>query len=266
MEIKKITTVFFSPTGTSKEVAFAIADNLQMNGTIVECDLTYQTASSSIALEKDDLAVIGVPVYAGRVPQLARERLRALRGDQTPAVIVVVYGNREFEDALIELRDIVVSQSFRVVAGCSFIGEHSYSSAAMPIAQGRPDAKDLALAVDFSARIGEKLRGIESARKVISPDLPGNIPYREGMGNIPVTPEIDRESCTLCELCISTCPADAIWLDGQIEMNAERCIFCCACVKNCPEHAVVITAEPVKEVQKWLYEKFQARKDPELFI
>lgn len=266
MEIANITTVFFSPTGTSKEVALAVAGGLHSDAARHECDLTYAAPNSSVSLKRDDLAVIAVPVYAGRVPALARERLLTMQGDQTPAVIVVVYGNREYEDALVELRDIISSLSFKVIGACSFIGEHSYSSENKPIAQGRPDAKDLACAKDFAARIDEKIGKMEPEQTISAPDVPGNIPYKEGMGNLPVTPGVDSEKCTLCELCISACPSGAIRLNGQIEMNAERCIFCCACVKNCPENAVVITAEPVKKIQQWLYDNFQARKEPELFL
>ena len=80
--------------------------------------------------------------------------MRRVKGDGTPAVLVVVYGNREFEDALIELRDLMVEQGFRPVAGAAFIGEHSFSNDATPIALGRPDAEDLVKARAF----GEEVR------------------------------------------------------------------------------------------------------------
>ena len=88
-------------------------------------------------------AFIAVPVYAGRVAPIALQRIRRLKGENAPVVLVAVYGNRDYEDALVELRDETTCLGFTPLAAGAFIGEHSYSRPGMPVAEGRPDANDL---------------------------------------------------------------------------------------------------------------------------
>ena len=100
---------------------------------------------------------MAVPVYAGRVAPLALERLRRFRGNSSPAILLVVYGNRDYEDALVELRDVVMDLGFVPLAAGAFVGEHSYSRREMPIAEGRPDDADLAAACQFGEKALSKL-------------------------------------------------------------------------------------------------------------
>lgn len=264
MKIKKIWLISFSPTRTSKTVIDAIGSACELP--CEELDLTYPDTVSTINIAADELAIIGVPVYAGRVAPLAVKRLSALQGSNTPAVIVVTYGNREFEDALIELRDLVVNCGFKPIAGCAFIGEHSFSNSNTPIAANRPDPVDMAAAKAFGTKIFKKLDAVTDPANVHNLKVPGNIPYKEGMGQIPFAPTVMHSICTLCLTCITTCPAGAISLDSVIEMDPDLCIFCCACIKNCPEAAIKIDATPIREKQQWLYEHCQERKEPELFL
>ena len=88
---------------------------------------------------KEDLAVIAVPSYAGRVPAVAVQRLAAVKGNGARAVLVCVYGNRAYEDTLVELADTAKEAGFRVMAAVSAIAEHSI---ARQFAAGRPDAED----------------------------------------------------------------------------------------------------------------------------
>ncbi len=265
MKIRKIWLISFSPTRTSKTAIAAIAAGL---GDIPSeaIDLTYPDQVLDKQFAKDELVVIGVPVYAGRVAPLAVERLAVLHGSNTPAVIVVTYGNREFEDALIELNDIVEQASFKPVAGCAFIGEHSFSTPDSPIALGRPDIVDLAAAKQFGIRIIEKLEAIDTAETASKLKVPGNIPYKEGMGPLPFTPMVLQAKCTLCEACLETCPTGAISLETQIELDVNLCIFCCACIKTCPEDAMIINAEPILQKRQWLYENCSVRREPELYL
>ncbi len=156
MKISRVWTVSFSPTGTSKKTIDAIASSIS-GGEQASLDLTYPLAADEQSFGADELVVIGVPVYAGRVAPLAVQRLEKIQGNTTPAVLVVLYGNRDYEDALIELRDIARAASFVPVAASAFVGEHSYSAPEMPIAQGRPDQDDLDSASAFGSRISEKI-------------------------------------------------------------------------------------------------------------
>lgn len=104
MRVKNIQPVYFSPTHTSAKIVTAIAEGTDI---IVnkEIDLTYPCADQKV-ISTDSLAIIGVPTYAGRVAPTALERLQKIKGDNTPAIIVVLYGNRDYEDALLELRTL----------------------------------------------------------------------------------------------------------------------------------------------------------------
>jgi len=264
MKIEKIWTVYFSPTGNSKGVAKAIATGFE--GVPVEdIDLTSPGAVTGRQFGPKDLVVIGVPVYAGRVASVAVTRLATISGRNTPAVLAVTYGNREFEDALIEMNDISVNAGFSPVAVGAFIGEHSFSSPEQPIASGRPDTLDLTTAKKFGERISKKLAEIKNLQSSFFPDVPGNRPYKDGMGNLPFTPSLLEEQCTRCGLCISVCPTGAISLQAKIEIDPNLCIFCCSCIKNCPEGALEIDAAPVKEKRQWLYEECKKRKEPQLY-
>lgn len=265
MKIKKIWLICFSPTRTSKKVIEAIASGL---GDIPSetIDLTYPDSISNISIAADELAIIGVPVYAGRVASLAVQRLTAIQGNNTPAVIVVTYGNREFEDALIELRDIAEKASFVPLAAGTFIGEHSFSGSDTPIGAGRPDSLDLATAQAFGAKIVDKIAAVEDVATVNSLKVPGDSPYKDGMGPLPFTPVVIQAQCTQCGTCLSTCPTGAISLASEIEVDHNLCIFCCACIKNCPEDAMIIDAEPIKQKRLWLHETCSERKEPKLYV
>lgn len=265
MKTDKIYTVSFSPTRTTGKVVTAIAEGISGDG-FHSIDLTYPDSLEEKVFAPDELAIIGVPVYAGRVAPVAARRLQAIKGTNTPAVLVVVYGNREYEDALIELRDLAVAASFVPIAACAFIGEHSFSNTSFPIAQDRPDTTDLDEAEGFGKKVAEALSRQESVAAFSELQVPGNIPYKEGVAPIPVTPEVDPDLCTLCGQCVSTCPGGAITVGDAVAIDSQDCIFCCTCVKTCPENAVAISAAGVLEKQKWLFDNCSSRKDPEMFF
>lgn len=116
----------------------------------IEYDITDNNPKETILLRSDELLVVGVPVYSGRVPEMAIERLNRIKGSDTPAIIVCVYGNRDFDDALIELKDIVRTNGFIPLSGAAVIAQHSM----LPqIAENRPDEKDMLLIDDFAAKV-----------------------------------------------------------------------------------------------------------------
>jgi len=157
MNSNSIKLIYFSPTGTTEKVLAAIAEGIQVD-TVKQLDLTPPEAGIRPFAEMHaELAVIGAPVYGGRIPKDAKYRLQRINANNTPAVIVVMYGNREFEDALLELYNIVVEAGFKPVAGGAFIGEHSFENDSTPISKGRPDIKDLQKATEFGRTIRKKL-------------------------------------------------------------------------------------------------------------
>lgn len=250
--------VFFSPTHTSSQIARAAGEGIGM-GRRIETDLTLNEELSPIEIG-DAVTIIAAPVYGGRVAPTALQRIKRLRGADAPAILIAVYGNRDYEDALVELRDTAAGLGFTPLSAGAFIGEHSYSTAACPVAAGRPDAADLQKAVEF---------GRSSWRKLLEqPGLPpffikGNIPYKEVKAGQPACP-VCTDQCFACGECVEVCPTHAIRLgaDGRIETSAGSCIKCCACVKACPNGARVFD----NPFAAFLHEHFSARREPELFL
>ena len=266
MEINSVRLVYFSPTGTSKRVAEAIAKGIQVSCEHV--DLTPPTArTQEFERLSDELAVIAAPVYAGRIPSEAVYRLRRISANDTPAVLVAVYGNRLYEDALVELQDLAIELGFRPVAGGAFIGEHSYSTAEVPTAHGRPDADDVEKAIEFSRKIVEKMSGICGPRDIPPLELPGNRPYREGMRDTsePVEPITKEELCIKSGKCAEVCPTSSITVSDVVTTKGDTCIWCCACVKNCPSGARVMS--PIlQKASRWLNTNFSERREPETYL
>jgi len=231
--VRSVRLIYFSPTGTTRKVLEAIARGFAADDP-ERLDLTRQGTADSMEI-KSDFAIIGAPVYSGRVPLQAIEALQLVRARNTPAVAVAVYGNRAFEDALLELTDLARQSGFRPVAAAAFIGEHSFSSPAAPIAEGRPDDEDIEKAVMFGKMIREKIdKGI--AENVLV-QVPGNVPYKK-RNPAPPPSVTDEVSCIKCANCVTICPAKAVTMQGETVLTDKaRCMACCACVKNCPSGA-----------------------------
>ena len=270
MNIKNLRLIYFSPTQTTKKVLSAIADGLNIEN-VMHFDLTlpdsirYEEAGDKIRID-EGLTVIGAPVYAGRVAPEAVRRIRQFKARGTPAVLVVLYGNREFEDALRELKDLTVEAGFKPIAGGAFIGEHSYADTKFPIARRRPDQKDLEKCSEFGALIKEKFQKVDSLDSLPIPEFPGNYPYREAHPSKEISPETLEKRCTRCEACVSVYPTAAIFLEDKILTETGACIVCCACVKSCPSGARVMRDPHILAIAEWLWENYSKRKEPEIFL
>jgi len=252
--------VYFSPTGTTRKIIDAIAAGLSPER-VNRYDLTYACETEERHIV-DGVAVIGIPVYAGRVPEDCLERMAGYRADDVPTVLVALYGNREFEDALVELRDVATAQGFNVIAAAAFIGEHSYSTPERPIAAGRPDAEDLRLAVKFGQDVAAKIaRG-----DLGTPEIEGNVPYKERVKFGGVAPETDAETCTLCGACAKVCPVRIITVSDFVATRAENCIMCSACVKICPVEARPFNHPRIEERRELLIKNCSTPKAAKMFL
>jgi ferredoxin len=266
MNIDLVKLVYFSPTKTTKQIVEAIAEGTQYEP-ITSLDLTPPEKKSMVLEDPNELIIIGAPVYAGRIPVDAVKRLRRLRALDIPAVVVVVYGNREYEDALLELRDIAVETGFRPVAGGVFIGEHSYSMNEKPIAHGRPDADDVENAKEFGRSIREKVVGIATSGDIEPLIIPGDFPYRERRERSNDASPVTRESlCIKCGRCAEVCPKAAITIGETVETDPSLCIFCTACVKSCPSDARVWEHTRIIRATERLYSNYNKRKEPETYL
>ena len=163
--------IVFSPTGGTQKVSGLVAGALDKN--TVTVDLTDSGLDfSAVSMTEDDVAVISVPAYAGRIPAVVADRLGMVRGNGARAVLVCVYGNRAFEDTLVELEDVAKHAGFRVIAAVAAIAEHSI---ARQFAAGRPDAQDAAQLAEFAQQIQQKLLAEDAS----GPSIPGNRPYKQ---------------------------------------------------------------------------------------
>lgn len=251
MNIEKWIIAHFSPTGGTKKVADAIAAGF--NIPVVEMDLTKE--DSAITLGEHDALMAVLPVYAGRVPQFSLERLSALKGNGQKAVAVVVYGNREYEDALLETKDSLEANGFRVIAAAAFIAEHSIVRS---IASGRPDAEDEAICRQFAADVMAKA---DNAAPI---QVPGNIPYKELKPS--AFHPVASESCIKCGVCVQQCLMGAIPLDDPSQTNNELCINCMRCVEVCPASSRALPAPFVAGATQMLSEKAAGYKKPVVFL
>lgn len=240
--------VVFSPTGTSKKIAEAIARSIAPGACI---DVTH-TPANGTPLAANAVAVIAVPVYGGHVAPTALKRLESLRGEGSPAVVVAVYGNRAFGSAVQELAEFVSGRGFVPVAAAAFVGEHSYSAPQTPIAAGRPDAQDLTAAAAFGAAVLQKLdAGAIAPIRVDRLRTPRTplfallrfirfvLRYRRQQKRNPIVllPLGDAGRCTHCGRCAALCPTQAIARGEELRTDPARCIRCNACVKGCPVQA-----------------------------
>ncbi len=275
MKIQTVTCICFSPTGTTKTIAEHTARGIGAEHINV-VDVTLRShRKKRPPFSRDDLVILAAPVYYGRLPEEIVPYLATLKGRRTPVVPMVVYGNREYDDALKELYDMAVAGEFIPVAAGAFIGEHSYSTPDQPIAEARPDASDLEKAGDFGAAIGEKLARIQELGEGALSKVPGNMPYlvpknlnliKEARKSIPFTPETDEDTCILCGKCAETCPTEAVSVGDAVTTDRWRCIICFACIKNCPTGARAMKEPNFHEAIGHLFEMCRVRKEPETFL
>lgn len=248
MKINKSAIVFFSPTGTSGKVAMAIGEGSGYTPRVA--DATY-TTPRDLDFDSDELVLVAVPVYGGKVAPLALQRMEAMRGNGTPAVCVVVYGNRDYEGAMQQLNNFLARRGFVTIAAAAFVGEHSYSTPKNPIAAGRPDMQDIAEARKFGKEVAAKLSNATNLQAIDVAQLarPNHSLWsklrfiyfilRQRNKKKPAVkpaPVVDMNRCKACGKCARFCPNGAISANG-IVTDPDRCIKCCACVKLCPTKA-----------------------------
>lgn len=258
--MKMVYKIVFSPTGGTDKAADAAAK---------EIDKEYKTIDLSnpdenfagIKLNSDDIAVIAAPSFGGRAPKTAIERLEKIKADGTPAAIICAYGNREFEDTLVELIDTAEKGGFKPAGAISAVAQHSIAS---NYAHGRPDANDKAAIKEFSEKIIKKLNNQKDGNLKIEKTVPGNRPYKK-YSDVKAVP-IAKKGCTECGTCTVKCPVNAIDKSYVKTGDAKKCISCMRCVYVCPNKARSLPAIITKTVELALKKACSKPKENQLYL
>ncbi len=244
MTPKKIWAMYFSPTGGTRKITLFIAQSLAQHfkEKVSHYNFTLpKMRKKTPTFAENEVVVFGMPVYAGRVPNLFLPYVESLKGNGAFALPVVSYGARAFDDALIELRDLLEKSGFRTVGGAAMVSLHAFSTT---LGKGRPSAEDFKAAEDFALKLAEKIKNSDfSAHNPVF--VEGQFPYRahmrpknakgEPISFLPVK-TVTNDSCTDCKICAKLCPLGSIDLNN-VKTTPGKCIKCNACVKKCPQHA-----------------------------
>jgi ferredoxin len=264
-----LTSLYFSPTGTTRRVVKAFAEGF--GGACVENDITLPGARSRKlqGFANADLALFAGPVYGGRSFKLLTNTIRKLQGGGRPAAVLATYGGRHYDMALADLYQAATDAGFQVAACGAFIGEHSFSR---NIQTGRPDAEDLALARVFGQKVREKLEA--GTLKAMPPEAIPQRPidlaaigmHRERLGRLTPNRPAPDETCLHCGACAVVCPLGLIDIDDS-DIIRPGCLKCNTCVKTCPVGAMQFRQEDFREVARNCEETFgREERSPQVWF
>lgn len=251
--------ISFSPTGGTARVASLVARRLAAGDAVRFVELCDCTDDALPEFERHDLCVMAVPSYGGRVAAPAAERIAKLNGRGSLAVALCAFGNRAYEDTLVELQDLLEENDFRCIAGIAAIAEHSIVRS---VAAKRPNARDAAELEGFADSIRARLA--ENPDRQLAPVFPGSRPYKP-YGVIPMTPVADA-SCTSCGLCAKRCPVGAIPTEDPRRTDSKRCASCMRCIAVCPAHARHLDSQRLAALTAKLTALASEPKENELFL
>ena len=252
--MKTLYIIDFSPTGTSFKAAEQIGAFFE--GEKIRIDLCEEP-KKEIPIGEEALCIFSMPCYGGRIPLTAARRLSCIRGANTAAILCITFGNRAFEDALLELSNCVTDRGFQVVAGCGISAEHNIMHI---FGQGRPDKADLEELKQFAAQVQSKLQKGDRSR----PEFPGSHPYKERHGgSLPIWTE--EKTCVNCGICARKCPVNAISADGRTT-DRKTCIGCMRCVKLCPNQSRHVSLDYLDALIERLRPACEGRKENQFFL
>ncbi|NBK21036.1 MAG: hypothetical protein EOM68_03310 [Spirochaetia bacterium] len=243
------TLLVFSPTGHSKACALAVAKATKQ--AFVELDVTHFTQRLKPLAFSDTTLIVAYPVYGGRVPVLFAEYLRGqVSCTNCKALAIATFGNRAFEDALVEMEDLLLEKGVSLIGAASIVCEHSYTD---KVGAKRPDFEDF----QVLDRLAVYLNG---ETKTVHP--PGNRPYKRAMpvADPPYMPQPKDKAHPISSQCYAVCPTSCL-----AKGDADLCIHCCACIQV-SNNTLVMENPWFGEFTKHLEATCQKRVNSELYL
>ena len=246
--------IHFSPTGGTKKVADILVSNL----TSEFCEVDICRDIEKMSLQAEDVCLISVPSFAGRVSAVAIERIKKISGNGAKAILNCVYGNREWDDTLTELQDTLESCGFVCVAAVVAVAEHSVLR---QFATGRPDEVDAKELAEFARKITAKLDSGVFGKL----ELAGSHGTYKQIGPIPFKPEAN-DACDACGICAKGCPVGAIDKTDPRKTDKDVCISCMRCQYICPKHARDLDPAFMTAMAERMAPRLGGRKGNHLFL
>ena len=256
--MSNVVELIFSPTGGTEKVANQLGNSLGKVKEVVHLN-RYGVDFTDVKIEKEDLVVIAAPVFEAVIPDTAIERIKEIRGNGANCVVVAVYGNRAYDDGLIQLKDTAELCGFQVVAAIAAVAEHSIMR---QFGTGRPDSEDIKDLQAFAEKIKKKLT--ENEKVNTDYFVPGNHEYKR-IGNLNVVPKANGK-CVKCGKCADACPVGAITRTNMKTGDSSRCISCMACIAACPVKARKLNGLLLTVASAKMKPLLSGRKPNEIFL
>lgn len=286
MMIKKIWAASFSPTGGTEHIVSLLAEEMGKCLKLPVHKISFtlpDERKKSCTFTEEDLLILGTPVYAGRIPnKILPDVDRSFEGNGTLAVAVSVFGNRNYDDGLMELALLLENHGFCVAAAAAAAARHAFSD---DIGAGRPDKQDEEELRVFARRAAEKIKEFSGVEKIVSGNkAAGGVSALQITGHNPVgpyytplradgqpakflkaKPVTDENLCNRCGTCAQVCPMGSISREDPSVVNGI-CIKCQACIRSCPAQAKHFEDEDFLSHVEMLREHYTRRAANAFFL
>lgn len=275
MNINNIKVLYFSPCGSVEKVAKLVGERIANRFNVEREFISYTLACEREVyhnFEQDDLLIWATPVYAGKVPNKTLDFINEkISSKGCLSVGIVLYGNRNYDNALSELSAIMKDKSMKLIGAACVVARHSFSNT---LAKGRPNKEDISQIEDFADKITEKIEN-SSKENIIEISVPGEAeaPYytpkkedSQPAKFLKAKPKCKNELCKSCGLCEERCTMNSIHLENGKPMFEGICIKCQACVRLCPESAIYFDDEDLLSHIRMLEENYSTPRANEFFL
>ena len=185
--IRRVVGIYYSPVGGTEIMTETLARKIgaildECNPLDVSVECHDMLKKQSIVFDDETVAVIGMPVYVGKIPLPAAAALRKFAGNGAMTLAVVSYGGRKYGNALFELKRLTEECGFKAVGAGAFM--ISYMARRGSATSSAP-AIDTEALTDFGKAASEKIKrlaGCEIEELKIKPmpvEVSGRMPIHK---------------------------------------------------------------------------------------